>query len=494
MMAAHEIGRGCGFDVDFGRLQGQLHRLGLRPRPGRRVRQRRLTRRRRVDRRPAARRPPPSTSPRSCRPSTPDPESAACGSPSTFTPSPEVPLDHRVRDRLRPAHRNPASAGRASKTSSTTSAKSRPMLPDLDVAVTRQAKIGAARASGSCLARRSSGSPCTSALRRARRTARQAGALGAEPVGGPRAALAPVQGVRRRRPQRLGAPSCVPDCPTSLGNAPRPARRRRAPAAAVPWLLRHPSWVAESTRPLPRCTTISAARSGTRRRRSTGLPSGCTSGSAPAASRSPSKDAADTVTLECETDLYGHEGPGQGRGVPGVRRGVEQSPSGAVVHADVDGGPAADGDGDVAGTAVLLGSAGDGVDDPGYAHRPVVVARHGGRDPEVGLDEAVVEVAGRRVAAVPGGGRAGPADRNDGGGGIVKPPFAYYGGKTRLAEQIAGLLPAARALRRAVRRLARRAAGQATRRMETVNDLDGDLMTFWRVLRDRPTTCSGCAR
>lgn len=66
------------------------------------------------------------------------------------------------------------------------------------------------------------------------------------------------------------------------------------------------------------------------------------------------------------------------------------------------------------------------------------------------------------------------------------PPFAYYGGKTTLAPQIAALLPPhdhyvepfAGSL--AVL-LAKDPVG-----WETVNDLDGDLVTFWRVLRDRP--------
>ncbi|GAA1707728.1 DNA adenine methylase [Fodinicola feengrottensis] len=67
----------------------------------------------------------------------------------------------------------------------------------------------------------------------------------------------------------------------------------------------------------------------------------------------------------------------------------------------------------------------------------------------------------------------------------VKPPFAYYGGKTRIAARIAERMPAHQhyvepfAGSLAVL-LAKRPAA-----METVNDLDGDLMLFWRVLRDR---------
>lgn len=66
------------------------------------------------------------------------------------------------------------------------------------------------------------------------------------------------------------------------------------------------------------------------------------------------------------------------------------------------------------------------------------------------------------------------------------PPFAYYGGKTTLAPQIAALLPAHRHY---VEPFAGSLAVLLAKRptvMETVNDLDGKLMTFWRVLRDRP--------
>lgn len=66
------------------------------------------------------------------------------------------------------------------------------------------------------------------------------------------------------------------------------------------------------------------------------------------------------------------------------------------------------------------------------------------------------------------------------------PPFAYFGGKTRLAPTIAGLLPEHRhyvepfAGSLAVLLAKKRSAH------ETVNDIDGDLVTFWRVLRNRP--------
>lgn len=68
----------------------------------------------------------------------------------------------------------------------------------------------------------------------------------------------------------------------------------------------------------------------------------------------------------------------------------------------------------------------------------------------------------------------------------MKSPVPYFGSKQTIAPWIVGLLPEhdhyvepfAGGLSVL---LAKRPA-----RMETVNDLDGELMTFWRVLRDRP--------
>jgi DNA adenine methylase len=68
----------------------------------------------------------------------------------------------------------------------------------------------------------------------------------------------------------------------------------------------------------------------------------------------------------------------------------------------------------------------------------------------------------------------------------ISPPFAYYGGKTTLATTIADLLPAHdHYVEPFAGSLAVLLAKPATK-WETVNDLDGDLVTFWRVLRDRP--------
>lgn len=74
------------------------------------------------------------------------------------------------------------------------------------------------------------------------------------------------------------------------------------------------------------------------------------------------------------------------------------------------------------------------------------------------------------------------------------PPFAYFGGKTTLAQQIADLLPAHEHY---VEPYAGGMSVLLAKRpsvMETVNDLDGRLMTFWRVLRDRlPELERACA-
>ncbi|MGW4488427.1 DNA adenine methylase [Amycolatopsis sp. NPDC004368] len=68
----------------------------------------------------------------------------------------------------------------------------------------------------------------------------------------------------------------------------------------------------------------------------------------------------------------------------------------------------------------------------------------------------------------------------------MKPPLAYFGGKTRLADQIAAAFPPHEHYVEPFAGSLAVLLAKPRSRMETVNDLDGDLMTFWRVLRDRP--------
>lgn len=68
----------------------------------------------------------------------------------------------------------------------------------------------------------------------------------------------------------------------------------------------------------------------------------------------------------------------------------------------------------------------------------------------------------------------------------LKPPFAYYGGKTTLAGTIAALLPEHSHYVEPFAGSLAVLLAKPRSEMETVNDLDRDLMNFWQVLRDRP--------
>jgi DNA adenine methylase len=69
---------------------------------------------------------------------------------------------------------------------------------------------------------------------------------------------------------------------------------------------------------------------------------------------------------------------------------------------------------------------------------------------------------------------------------VTAPPFAYFGGKTTLAPRIAALLPPHEHYVEPFCGGMSVLLAKRPSTMETVNDLDGRLMTFWRVLRDRP--------
>jgi DNA adenine methylase len=70
--------------------------------------------------------------------------------------------------------------------------------------------------------------------------------------------------------------------------------------------------------------------------------------------------------------------------------------------------------------------------------------------------------------------------------GALAPPLVYFGGKQTLAGRIAALLPAHEHYVEPFAGSLAVLLAKPRARLETVNDLDGDLVTFWRVLRDRP--------
>jgi DNA adenine methylase len=68
----------------------------------------------------------------------------------------------------------------------------------------------------------------------------------------------------------------------------------------------------------------------------------------------------------------------------------------------------------------------------------------------------------------------------------VKSPVPYFGGKQSIADWIVRLLPDHDHYVEPFCGGLSVLFAKRPSRMETVNDLDGELMTFWRVLRDRP--------
>lgn len=70
---------------------------------------------------------------------------------------------------------------------------------------------------------------------------------------------------------------------------------------------------------------------------------------------------------------------------------------------------------------------------------------------------------------------------------LLKPPFTYFGGKTSIAPQIVALLPEHEHYVEPFAGSLAVLLAKRPSRMETVNDLDGDIVNFWRVLREWPT-------
>lgn len=68
----------------------------------------------------------------------------------------------------------------------------------------------------------------------------------------------------------------------------------------------------------------------------------------------------------------------------------------------------------------------------------------------------------------------------------MKPPFPYFGAKGTIAERIVSLLPAHEHYVEPFAGSMAVLLAKPLAKMETANDLDGNLVTFWRVLRERP--------
>lgn len=68
----------------------------------------------------------------------------------------------------------------------------------------------------------------------------------------------------------------------------------------------------------------------------------------------------------------------------------------------------------------------------------------------------------------------------------MKPPFAYFGGKSRMAERIAELLPPHDVYLEPFLGSGAVFFAKEQSRHEILNDLNGDIVTFFRVLRDQP--------
>jgi DNA adenine methylase len=67
----------------------------------------------------------------------------------------------------------------------------------------------------------------------------------------------------------------------------------------------------------------------------------------------------------------------------------------------------------------------------------------------------------------------------------VRPPFPYYGGKQLLAERLIALLPAHGCYVEPYAGSLSVLLAKPRVKLETVNDLNGDLVNFWKMLRER---------
>jgi DNA adenine methylase len=76
----------------------------------------------------------------------------------------------------------------------------------------------------------------------------------------------------------------------------------------------------------------------------------------------------------------------------------------------------------------------------------------------------------------------------------VRPPFKFYGAKSRLAPWIASLLPPHRGYVEPFAGSAAVLFAKPPARHEVLNDIDGNVVTFFRVLRDRPDELARACR
>lgn len=76
----------------------------------------------------------------------------------------------------------------------------------------------------------------------------------------------------------------------------------------------------------------------------------------------------------------------------------------------------------------------------------------------------------------------------------MKPPFAYYGGKTRLAPWIVSLMPPHRVYVEPFAGSAAVLLAKPTTTHEILNDVDGEIVNFFRVLRTRSAELEAACR
>ena len=74
----------------------------------------------------------------------------------------------------------------------------------------------------------------------------------------------------------------------------------------------------------------------------------------------------------------------------------------------------------------------------------------------------------------------------DGSAGGVRTPLTYYGGKQALSRQIVPLFPSHRCYLEPFAGGAAVLFAKPRAERETLNDADGQIMAFWRAVRDRP--------